>query len=308
MKKLFIIGNGFDLSHKIHSSYEHFHQFLEKNYTDEDNDSLIIPESFMLPDGEIAFDDTQVIIFLRRIISEAEQNSKQWSDIETSLGKLDFTEFLDDWFESDEDDNEWHRVYRNEYNSADIAGATIKIQDYFREWIDSIDLSDLNQKEDFQKLMDKDNDLFLSFNYTLTLEKLYSAKNVCHIHGKQGEYLLFGHGDDTDNTDYYMRNYIGSKNVLQELHKSLRKDTRKALINNSKFFDLIQEGIDQIFSYGFSFSCVDLIYIKELCSRVDTTNLTWFLNDYDDENKRNIFIKRIRACGFRGEFKTFKVI
>lgn len=33
-RKLFIIGNGFDLAHEVESSYSDFKNFLEENYTD----------------------------------------------------------------------------------------------------------------------------------------------------------------------------------------------------------------------------------------------------------------------------------
>ncbi|WP_078181995.1 AbiH family protein [Bacillus cereus] len=34
MSKLFVLGNGFDLDHKLPTSYEHFHQYLLKKDTD----------------------------------------------------------------------------------------------------------------------------------------------------------------------------------------------------------------------------------------------------------------------------------
>lgn len=52
MKKMFLIGNGFDLAHRIPSSYDDFHNFLKEEYGDEEGGFGLIPQSFILPDGE----------------------------------------------------------------------------------------------------------------------------------------------------------------------------------------------------------------------------------------------------------------
>ena len=60
--------------------------------------------------------------------------------------------------------------------------------------------------------------------------------------------------------------------------------------NNAFFQKLENENITEIYSYGFSFSDVDMIYIKKICSDVDTDNVIWYLNDYglDDTKKSRI--------------------
>ena len=65
--------------------------------------------------------------------------------------------------------------------------------------------------------------------------------------------------------------------------------------------------IEKIYSYGFSFSNVDLPYIKEVCNQLDTINITWFLYDYDEKEVRDRYRKIIRECGFKGEFEVFSV-
>lgn len=93
-------------------------------------------------------------------------------------------------------------------------------------------------KIDFLKLIDEQ-DLFLTFNYTDTLEKIYkvSKDRICYIHGKQNEEIYFGHGNTDDKTDYYMENYIESENGLVEIHEQLRKKTKIALKNKIHFFE-----------------------------------------------------------------------
>ena len=50
-------------------------------------------------------------------------------------------------------------------------------------------------------------DVFLNFNYTETLEIVYQVKaeKVCHIHGKRGEELIFGHGEPISESPTFIK-------------------------------------------------------------------------------------------------------
>lgn len=304
MKRLFIIGNGFDISHQLKTRYSDFKYYLLENYPDASCDYVRVPQPIILPNGDISYDDDEVVGFLLKIISEAENEGEAWSDLENTLGKLEYDEFFDNWDEY-EDDNEWHMVYANEDIASNISGAVIMIKEYFSDWIEEIDISSAKPITVFKTLIDNDNDLFLTFNYTRTLEKLYNAKNVVHIHGQQGGELIFGHGNSKDYYDDYMSKYTGSENYMSELQYELKKDTSKVIQQNKdilKKFGLV----DEIYSYGFSFSEVDLVYIKEICSQSSTKNIRWYLNDYDG-SKFEEFKDKIKKCGFEGEFDSFSL-
>lgn len=47
-------------------------------------------------------------------------------------------------------------------------------------------------------------DKFLTFNYTCTLEIVYEIedRNICHIHGQQYEDIYFGDGNRDDKTEF----------------------------------------------------------------------------------------------------------
>ncbi|WP_066074138.1 AbiH family protein [Neobacillus soli] len=60
MTNLFFIGNGFDLSHCLKTSYQDFREYLLSNHPDIKMDVLIIPEGSMLPDGGIHYDEDKV--------------------------------------------------------------------------------------------------------------------------------------------------------------------------------------------------------------------------------------------------------
>ncbi|WMM26039.1 bacteriophage abortive infection AbiH family protein [Tissierella sp. MB52-C2] len=304
MKKLFIIGNGFDVAHKLPTKYSDFQDYLMENYPEASDECLVVPESFMMPDGDERYNDDEVVGFLLKIITETEATGEAWGDLENTLGRLDFDECFDDW-NDDDDDNKWHKANRNEYTAANISGAVKMIKEYFSDWIETIDIYDTELKIKFYHLIDNNIDLFLTFNYTETLEEIYEAKNVYHIHGKQGSKVVFGHGNNMDNYDEYMNRNIGSENHLSELQAALKKDTQTVINQNKSLFKELGE-VDEIYSYGFSFSDVDIVYIKEICNASPTENIVWYIHDYNSA-KFDVLKEKIIDCGFKGKFDMFTV-
>ncbi|ADU28501.1 bacteriophage abortive infection AbiH family protein [Evansella cellulosilytica] len=311
MANLFVIGNGFDLDHGLETSYNHFREYLLLNYPEIKMDELIVPDEIHLPDGGIEYDDAEVLSMLFYLINTAEQNEEKWSDIETALGYLDFSEafdWFDDILDKDGDIDMWKTVYRNEDLSSQLVIPTTKIQNFFWEWVNSISLHSASPKSDFIKLL-KDKEQFLSFNYTETLEIVYniSPENICHIHGKQTEEIYFGHGSKEDYYERYMQSHIGSQDGLSNIDEQLRKKTEKALEENLDFFESLRDAnITNIYSYGFSFNEVDAIYFVEICKRINTKKVTWSFNDYDKANIEK-YMEFLRSCGFKGDFKTFHI-
>ncbi len=165
MKKLFIIGNGFDVAHNLPTKYSDFQDYLIGKYPESSDECLVVPESFIMPDGEERYNDDEVVGFLLKIITETEATGEAWSDLENTLGQLDFDECFDDWDTDDnDDDNEWHGVYRNEDTAANVSGAIKMIKEYFSDWIETINIFDIEQKTKFYHLIDYNNDLFLTFS------------------------------------------------------------------------------------------------------------------------------------------------
>ncbi|KXI45180.1 hypothetical protein ACS95_00385 [Bacillus cereus] len=310
VKKLFVIGNGFDISHGLKTTYDDFRKYLISDHEIE-MDSLVIPESTQMPDGEIKYNELEILSMLFFLISEAESNTEKWSNVEASLANLNFDEAFDCYSEvldKDGDLDLWKTSYNNEDIASNLVIPSLTIQQLFSNWINTIDIISVKTKVDFLKLIEEE-DLFLTFNYTDTLEGVYHVSNerICYIHGKQNEEIYFGHGNNEDKTDYYMKNYIGSENGLVEIHEQLRKKTEIALKENMHFFEnLTDSNISEIYSYGFSFSEVDMIYLKEICKRMNTQKLIWYFNDFDEWN-HNDYIDILIKCGFKGDFSTFNI-
>ncbi|WP_276766743.1 bacteriophage abortive infection AbiH family protein [Gemella morbillorum] len=301
MKNLFIIGNGFDLAHKLPTRYSDFKNYLTKKFPSADTKYVYVPESTIDQDGNEVYNKTEVVSFLLKIISEIEGN--EWNNLETTLGMIEYDDYFS-LFELRDDNKEYHTVYNNEDTAKNILGAVYMIKEFFSDWIKEVDITDAQPYIKMKNLFDNYNALFINFNYTETLEKIYGIKDVCHIHGTQGSDIIFGHGS-TSNFDYYEQNFTGAEEYMEELQNSLKKDTKQAIEKHKYFFDKLSE-VERIYSYGFSFSDVDLVYIEEICKRINTKKVIWHLNSYDD--KRNSeFKKKIKKCGFSGCFDSYIV-
>ena len=140
MNRLFIIGNGFDLAHKLKTKYSDFQNYLLETYPKAFCEYAVIPEFSISPNGKELYKDDEVVGFLLKIISEAEKEGECWKNLEKALGELEFDSFLErvDY----EDDKEWHQVYANEYAAYKICGATKKIKKYFSDWIKTININE----------------------------------------------------------------------------------------------------------------------------------------------------------------------
>lgn len=303
---LFVIGNGFDIAHKLPTSYENFREYLEEEYPDSNSGDLIIPESHQSSDGDDVYEDVDIVSYLLRLVSNVE--GEKWSNLEHSLGQLDFGEIFDsleEFLDREGDFDDFKNMYNNQDLSSSLIKPTSEIKNLFSDWIDTIDIDEVEEIEGFSCLLDPEKDRFLTFNYTLTLESIYQVQHVCHIHGKQGDELVFGHGNEEDYTEYYMDNYTGSEDSLREIDKLLKKDTIRAIYKNKTFFeDLVKEPVNKIYSFGFSFSEVDKIYIQEICKSL-SKDVIWYLHDYNTPQERAQYQQFISSCGFRGTFSSY---
>lgn len=175
-KKIFIIGNGFDLNFKLPTSPDNYKKCLE---------------SFTI---EGSSGSSSALDFFDQYIDD------YWSNTEQSLANLDLEslsadnvvspDYLSD-HESDRDGG----IVQMEQLSDDVINARDEALALMVSEADSthIDTSTIN-KAAF------DNAVIISFNYTTTLERLYdlNKSSVLHIHGclEDGDRLIFGFKDD----------------------------------------------------------------------------------------------------------------
>lgn len=307
MNKLFIIGNGFDKAHKMPTGYGDFRTYLKKKYSLREHYVENAPECLIGNHGEAVLDEDSVADFYFNIFDTT--LGENWSDFEESLYGLDYNDcFSEPVIDRDGEENIFYTSNNNEDIVNNIVAARPFVEKFFTEWIETIQIAQ-NVILPFKKVIDSKNDDCFSFNYTNTLEDLYSIKNVCHIHGSvaKGDKLLFGHGNDETEDDYddYLSENIGTEEGLSKMDQAFRKDVTSALESNSYFFDKIRKAdIEGIYSYGFSYGKVDWVYIEKIISLIKPCK--WYFTHHDRNERIYLqYEKVIRNLGFQGEINFY---
>lgn len=273
------------------------------------HDSLEQPSIAMTEDHHgYDYSDSDVASFLFNLV-EATSLSKEgdWSDFEDALGE--FCAVFEDHHLTDLEyiDNEGDvDSIKTARNKADVCADLYPITragKYFAEWISTCSVT-AERKTRFAKLLDSDRDFFLSFNYTETLETVYNAKNVCHIHGGIKREIVVGHGAGkrTVVRDEETGAAEDSEEALDAIHEELRKDTAAILKTHKSFFDSLS-GIKDVYSYGFNYSDVDMTYVMEICRKLSKDSV-WHFDDYDPASHPG-HQNKILKCGFNGKFAVF---
>lgn len=135
--------------------------------------------------------------------------------------------------------------------------------------------------------IEKENSIFLNFNYTMTLELLYKIpkEQILHIHGDayKSEKLVFGH-NTYKGGDYYP--YDGEKvaDVLEHYHKN----PYEHIFKHDDFFAKIKD-VEMVHVLGLSLSPVDIEYLEWICREVPY-NAKWEISWYTEEDKKRIYL------------------
>lgn len=181
MKTLYVIGNGFDLHHDIRSAYKDFRIWLEKNH------SALLSE-------------------IDSIYPNSYDNS-WWNQFEENLGYPELKTSIENaiFFAKQERADKFERdLYVDDENGKELINIDLgelvrKIENTFHDWVVR-----LNRPNPLKKIkMELDDSLCISFNYSNTLEDLYHADNVVHLHGQvkedgSGEEFVLGHGTNKE--------------------------------------------------------------------------------------------------------------
>lgn len=318
---LFIAGNGFDLAHGLPTLYSSFRKYIIDMYP--------YVEEFkterLTLDG--IFEDEEMIgaISAELLIYAMDQAcGPEWKDFENALGSINFydklpgptPEALDD---TDEEKHNREMGYYLEavgVLSSLIVAAAELWEDFFNCWIYEIEAEiesgAVNPKESLIKLFSSPDTYYMTFNYTKTLQKIYGIRGVRHIHNRVGQKLIFGHGKGNASYDEPFDELSDMRtplkiSTLDDLLNSFKKDTSKQMKKYSDFFKRLDSNIDKVYSYGFSYSAVDSVYIKTIIKQI-SQNAVWFFTEHEASDKEGLRIKKIklRRYGFRGDFGIYE--
>lgn len=270
-KTLYIVGNGFDLHHGIPSSYSEFGQYLSEHDHDIYNNAV----EYLHADG-----------------------NDFWATFEENLAHLDSDSLLEtasqflvgygaeDWSDA------YHHDYQYEIEQV-VRSLSSKLLKRFTEWVRQLPIPTPAEYTGRLLKIDKDA-LFLTFNYTATLTKIYgiAERNVVHIHGKAtDEKLVLGHGWEEDEDREHEQEGYDPEDVdtrIQQGDEILKryftrtfKPTDKIIATNQGNFDALA-GLEQIIVLGHSLGAVDLPYFLEVIKRIDSNKVVWKVSYHQD--------------------------
>lgn len=285
MKRFFVIGNGFDRHHGMPTGFNDFRDYV------------------------YAYDRC-TYEFITKIIKNSNPHfdSNDWNEIETELTNVnneDYDDILDKAIANAETDMDrasyWNDI---QLNSSISSEKYERLKNALDEWIQSIIIEDFLPDK---RIVFSENDYFISFNYTETLEILYDVpKNqIFHIHGDNCTEKILGHNE-------YMEPPLKLSNITQELYDhgiedDWRVEEAKQIINNiplifykdsksiiEENYDLFQSirGYDEVVFMGWSLGPQDDIYFYEIIRNINpNTRLTVVYYSKEDlENFESYFV------------------
>lgn len=202
MNSLIIVGNGFDLAHGLKTSYLDFMKSLIDNHC---KDRTFCSNVFNLPDYIDCYDAfmTEFGQKKRNIYGEEEEIP----GIKIRLARILLDDFkLNNWCDIESRYFELLKVIGSKesynYNNAkDLNEEFALLKNYLQNYLDtqqSLGTSIVAYADMFNRLCNSDT-LVLNFNYTDTIERLYSreipSSNILHIHGELNSHenpIIFG--------------------------------------------------------------------------------------------------------------------
>ena len=306
MSKLIIIGNGFDLAHKIPTSYNNFRKYLIDKY----------PVAYRNKDRIIDIDeicDIKLIAVELMLYAIDHANGEDWSNFESSLSIINFKDKFPrhEHREDTDEDNSTAAEYLMYIGAlTEIFEKCVQLWgELLSDWIKEIERSIENYEygsiNSIYNLLNGDVKI-MTFNYTKTVQILYGKSGVKHIHNRVGQELIFGHSNISPTYQEDCYNFLSS-DFLDDILKMLYKDTGKQFSKYSDFFRKIGTDINEIYSYGFSYGRSDNYYVKFIIGRI-SENAIWNFTKYDSLNKE--FMRRtkskLRKWGFKGEFGVYE--
>lgn len=255
--KLFVIGNGFDLAHKLSTAYWDFRKYLYKYHYDFlqefENHYSIYPN-----DSE----DTK-----REIL---------WNYFETNLANIDEGVIVENAISIDMSldggdvgiEDTLYEYFRDEYRYIE------ELAIYLKNWVRGIKVKRALPLT--SKINSRDNNFYITFNYTSTLEKIYGIHcfDILHIHGSlysSDPNPIIGHGNlarieavlhkKNEAEKNFIEKEISIYRVISNYYNQTLKDVSKYI---HKLWILNDKHIDEVNVIGHSISGIDLPYFKRI--------------------------------------------
>lgn len=292
-ERLIVLGNGFDLAHGLHTRYSDFLKTVQC-----ENSSFYEAVCQYIPENTL------------------------WKNFEEALAYLDDEQLRDDnscYLLGYGDDNWRDSAHHDfQYMIREFLSFAKYIPEYFLGWIKTVEIS-------AHKIMPLDifnnNSIYLNFNYTDTLEKVYdiSEDGILYIHGKalRNDVLVVGHHDEglvqeeeepvfetEEEKELYYENYdedvriIEANSIIKDYFITTFKNTDEIIDKYSDFFKKLT-GIREIYIFGHSLSDIDYNYFLEIKNKTSPKAI-WKISYHNDDAyiNANIFVKKLDISNY----------
>ena len=303
---LLILGNGFDIHHKMDTWYSSFGLYLQEKRPEL---YYLLVKYLGMP--ELDKEDTDTLLV------------PEWNEFEKSLANLAFEEIIEEHMEhaANPSSDDYHKdlgaieVYVSEIRDK----LTDKLFEAFKDFIKQIEYPAINSSD---KLRIKKKYKFFNFNYTYSLQKYYNIEEsnikYIHNHAHDENVLILGHGVDPKSfdevspkmpsglNDQEKQEWIDSqsdnfeisvefgKNALRQYYNKASKNTDLIIQENQTYFESLKD-IKRVVIFGHSLSVVDEKYYHEIISKVNN-NCKWFIFFRDETEVKNK-INRLTEMG-----------
>ncbi|MGL9749980.1 AbiH family protein [Enterococcus sp. DIV0170] len=265
--KLIIIGNGFDLYHGLLTNYREFILFLKSNYLDVYEGLIKAIRKYSISHFSI----------------DVAHKNYNWAELEAIIGSFDPLELVEEYRDWDSPID-----YNGEPDAEieEMLKFGMNINTYLTSWIKEINyiLNAVEKKEKIDKIISA-TDLFLSFNYTLTLEQIYNIPDVLHIHGTLPRKLIMGHNElyNIYYSEEYGINSVNEKYIKRYFNRTEKK-TSNIINKNQTFFNKNSlEKITHVYILGHSMNQIDIPYFKKILE-LTNSDVVWYITYYDSKD------------------------
>ena len=164
--KLFIIGNGFDLAHRLPTQYWDFRTYLKKHHHEFLCD---FEQHYSIYPGD----------------SDKQKREILWNYFETNLANINDDIIVEDavgidmWLDGGDVgiEDTLYEYFQNKYKYIE------NLSTYLKRWVQGIKI--IKAKPITTKINSLEDNYYITFNYTSTLEKIYKidSLDILHIHG-----------------------------------------------------------------------------------------------------------------------------
>ena len=281
--KLFIIGNGFDIDHGLKTRYTSFKEYLECNFI---NFGYTLGSNCLKEDCILEESANFIYNVLNNTVGD------NWCNLEHALGQIDYGELYDPINFDDNDKEIYNTIWNNQEKMSYYRSLFANLEDLLKDWLFNMLKNEVKIKKKYENIFEKDA-LFLTFNYTDILERVYNVSkyNICHIHGEISDKIIFGHTNK--NKELLNTSTIGIDNTIDDINNLLFKNCKDNIKQNKSFFKRMTK-VSEIYILGWSISKEDEAYLNKIQAIIGKRKIKIYFTEYDKQNNIKELYKKIR--------------